>query len=163
MINQIAIKILDKRIGKTFPELRYATVGSAGVDLMACINEPLVIKPGQRQLISSGIAVHINHAGYAGILMPRSGLGHKKGVVLGNGVGLIDSDYQGEVMISCWNSSQESYCIEPGERIAQLVFMPVAQPQFTVVDFFEDSARGEKGFGSTGRFGVEATTAAEVE
>lgn len=162
MLNQISVKIIDKRIGKQFPSLRYATPGSAGIDLMACIDAPLAIKPGQRCLISSGIAVHINHSGYAGVLMPRSGLGHKKGIILGNGVGLIDSDYQGEVMISCWNSAHETYCIEPGERIAQIVFMPVSQPTLSFVTAFEESERGEKGFGSTGRFVVEEAETEEV-
>lgn len=156
MLNQVAIKILDKRIGKVFPNIGYASEGAAGMDMIACLDAPMRVAPGERVLISSGIAIHINHSGYAAVLMPRSGLGHKKGIVLGNGVGLIDSDYQGEVKISCWNSSQAEYVVEPGERIAQMVFLPVALPNFKVVDEFESSARGSSGFGSTGRFGVKS-------
>jgi dUTP pyrophosphatase len=154
MLNQVEVKILDKRIGTTFSNIGYASQGAAGLDLIACLNEALIIKPQERVLISSGIAVFISDPGYAAVLMPRSGLGHKKGIVLGNGVGLIDSDYQGEVKISCWNSSEAAYTVQPGERIAQLVFMPVSVPKFNFVDSFESTQRGESGFGSTGRFDV---------
>ena len=154
MLNQVEVKILDKRIGTTFSNLGYASQGAAGLDLIACLNEALIIKPQERVLISSGIAVFIADPGYAAVLMPRSGLGHKKGIVLGNGVGLIDSDYQGEVKISCWNSSEAAYTVQPGERIAQLVFMPVSVPKFNFVDSFESTQRGESGFGSTCRFDV---------
>lgn len=163
MLNQVDVKILDKRIGTKFLNVEYATAGSAGMDLMACIDEPLTIAPGERVLISSGIAVYVAHPGYAAVLMPRSGLGHKKGIVLGNGVGLIDSDYQGEVKISCWNSSSAPYIVEPGERIAQMVFLPVAQPKFNVVTEFDETERGTAGFGSTGRFEVNANDAEAVE
>ena len=154
MLNQVEVKILDKRIGTKFLNVEYATPGSAGMDLIACLDEPLNVAPKQRVLISSGIAVFVANPEYAAVLMPRSGLGHKKGIVLGNGVGLIDSDYQGEIKISCWNSSEEAYVIEPGERIAQMVFLPVAQPKFQIVEEFKSSSRGESGFGSTGRFNV---------
>lgn len=156
MLNQVEVKILDKRIGKKFLNVEYATPGSAGMDLIACLDEPLTVKPNERILISSGIAVYVADPGYAAVLMPRSGLGHKKGVVLGNGVGLIDSDYQGEIKISCWNSSNVDYIVEPGERIAQMVFMPVAQPNFKVVSAFDETERGASGFGSTGRFDVKS-------
>ena len=163
MLNQVDVKILDKRIGTKFLNVEYATPGSAGMDLIACIDKPVEVAPGERILISSGIAVYVSHPGYAAVLMPRSGLGHKKGIVLGNGVGLIDSDYQGEVKISCWNSSDTLYVVEPGERIAQMVFLPVAQPKFNVVTDFEESDRGDSGFGSTGRFEVNASKIETVE
>lgn len=163
MLKQVDVKILDKRIGTKFLNVAYATSGSAGMDLIACIDEPLTIAPKERTLISSGIAVYVKNPDYAAVLMPRSGLGHKKGIVLGNGVGLIDSDYQGEVKISCWNSSDTAYVIEPGERVAQMVFLPVAQPKFNIVSDFQESERGESGFGSTGRFKVSENSVEEVE
>ena len=128
----------------------YQTSGSAGIDLQACIDEIITIKPGETQLIPSGIAVHINDPGLAAVLLPRSGLGHKKGLVLGNLVGLIDSDYQGEVFISCWNRGNSEIDIEPGMRLAQMVFIPVEQVNFNIVDNFEESERGAGGFGHTG-------------
>lgn len=154
MLTQVEVKILDKRVGTKFLNVEYATPGSAGMDLIACLDEPIVVSPNQRVLISSGIAVYVKDPSYAAVLMPRSGLGHKKGIILGNGVGLIDSDYQGEIKISCWNSSNVDYIVEPGERIAQMVFLPVAQPQFKIVSDFEATERGVSGFGSTGRFEV---------
>ena len=163
MLNQVDVKILDKRIGTKFINVEYATPGSAGMDLIACIDESLTILPGERVLISSGIAVYVAHPAYAAVLMPRSGLGHKKGIVLGNGVGLIDSDYQGEVKISCWNSSDVTYIVEPGERIAQMVFLPVAQPKFNVVTEFNETQRGTSGFGGTGRFEANVEDAEAVE
>lgn len=156
MLNQVEVKILDKRIGTKFLNVEYATPGSAGMDLIACLDGQLTVRPNERVLISSGIAVYVSDPGYAAVLMPRSGLGHKKGIILGNGVGLIDSDYQGEIKISCWNSSDEDYIVEPGERIAQMVFMPVAQPNFKIVSEFAETERGESGFGSTGRFDVKS-------
>ena len=147
----IEIKILDDRLGNQFPMPEYATTGSAGVDLRACLESTLNLMPGQTELIPSGIAVHIADPAYAAVVLPRSGLGHKHGIVLGNLVGLIDSDYQGEVLISCWNRGTTEFTIEPGERIAQLVFVPVARPQFQVVETFAESERGSGGFGHTGR------------
>lgn len=146
----IQLKILDQRLGNEFELPQYATTGSAGLDLRACLDEPLHLASKQTQLISTGLAIHINDPAYAAVILPRSGLGHKHGIVLGNLVGLIDSDYQGELMVSCWNRGADTFTIQPGERIAQLVFMPVAQVQFTLVDEFGDSARGEGGFGHTG-------------
>ncbi len=147
----IEMKILDPRIREAFGLPHYATEGSAGVDLRACVDAPLVLSPGQTELIPTGIAVHIADPGLAAVLLPRSGLGHKHGIVLGNLTGLIDSDYQGQIFISCWNRSQADYTIHPGDRIAQMVLVPVAQVQFTVVDAFEKSDRADSGFGSTGR------------
>jgi dUTP diphosphatase len=129
----------------------YATPGSAGLDLRACLDAPLVLEPGQAQLIATGLAIHIADPGLAAVILPRSGLGHKHGIVLGNGVGLIDSDYQGPLMVSCWNRSSVAFTIEPFERIAQLVVVPVVQAQFRRVDSFDASGRGSGGFGSTGR------------
>nr|WP_136249640.1 dUTP diphosphatase [Ningiella ruwaisensis] len=149
-MQQVEVKILDDRIGKEIPLPTYATEGSAGVDLRACIDEEITLKPGQTELIPTGIAIHMKNTNMAATILPRSGLGHKKGIVLGNLVGLIDSDYQGQLFISCWNRGQESYTIEVAERIAQLVFLPVIQPRFVVVDDFESSDRGEGGFGSSG-------------
>ena len=148
---QIELKILDKRIGKEFPLPRYATHGSAGVDLHACIDEHLHIAPGETHLIPSGIAIHIATSNLAAVLLPRSGLVHKHGIVLGNLVGLIDSDYQGQVFISVWNRGQNNFTIEPGDRIAQMVFVPVVQAEFKVVQDFEESQRGAGGFGHSGR------------
>ena len=146
----IDLKIIDSRIGDTFEMPDYQTTGSAGIDLLACIEEPLTIEPGQTELIPSGIAVHIRDPSLAAVLLPRSGLGHKKGLVLGNLVGLIDSDYQGQVFISCWNRGKENCLIEPGMRLAQMVFLPVEQVNFNLVSSFDESDRGEGGFGHTG-------------
>ncbi|MEX0375033.1 dUTP diphosphatase [Spiribacter pallidus] len=147
----IELRILDDRLGQAFPLPDYATDGSAGIDLRACVDAPLALDPGDTELIRSGMAVHIADPGYAAVVLPRSGLGHKHGIVLGNLVGLIDSDYQGEIMISCWNRGESSFVIEPGERIAQLVFLPVARPAFKQVEAFASSERAEGGFGHTGR------------
>jgi len=149
-MQKIALKILDSRIGTSFPLPRYSTDGAAGLDLVACVDQPLVLKPGDTQLIPTGIAIHIGDAALAAVLLPRSGLGHKHGIVLGNLVGLIDSDYQGQVFVSCWNRGREPFTIEPGDRIAQMVFVPVVQAEFDVVEDFEESRRGAGGFGHTG-------------
>ena len=146
----IDLKVLDKRIGDTFDMPDYQTSGSAGIDLLACLDEPMMIQPGDTELIPSGIAVYIRDPSLAAVLLPRSGLGHKKGLVLGNLVGLIDSDYQGQVFISCWNRGKESCVIEPGMRLAQMVFLPIQQVNFNLVESFEESDRGEGGFGHTG-------------
>jgi len=148
---EIALRILDARIGTQFPLPARATAGSAGVDLRACIDAPLELAAGATAMIATGIAIHIDDPAYAAILLPRSGLGHKHGIVLGNLVGLIDADYQGPLMISCWNRSSEAFTINPGERIAQLMVVPVAQASFRIVEQFVDSARGAGGFGHTGR------------
>ena len=150
MTKTIDLKIIDPRIGNDVEIPEYQTSGSAGIDLQACIDEIITIKPGETQLIPSGIAVHINDPGLAAVLLPRSGLGHKKGLVLGNLVGLIDSDYQGEVFISCWNRGNSEIDIDPGMRLAQMVFIPVEQVNFNIVDNFEESERGAGGFGHTG-------------
>ncbi|MGD8428827.1 MAG: dUTP diphosphatase [Ectothiorhodospiraceae bacterium] len=150
-MQNIKLKILDPRLEEKFPLPGYATEGSAGVDLRACIDEALTLQPGQTELIPSGIAVHIGDAGYAAMVLPRSGLGHKHGIVLGNLVGLIDSDYQGQIFVSCWNRGNAAFTVEPGERIAQLVFVPVARPEFEIVEDFDRTARGEGGFGHSGR------------
>jgi dUTP pyrophosphatase len=150
-VRSIELKILDPRIGESFPLPHYATEGSAGLDMRACIDEPLAVEPGETVLVPSGIAIHIGDAGLAAVLLPRSGLGHKHGLVLGNLTGLIDSDYQGQVFISIWNRGRKRYEIEPGERIAQMVFVPVEQVSFDVVDEFDDSSRGEGGFGHSGQ------------
>lgn len=150
MLN-IQLKILDKRIGNEFPVPHYATDGSAGLDLQACVKEDLILKPGDSALIPSGIAIHISDPCYAAMILPRSGLGHKHGIVLGNLVGLIDSDYQGEIMISCWNRGCAEFAIKPGERIAQLVIVPVLHANFEVITDFVASKRGDGGFGHTGR------------
>ena len=147
---KIALKILDARIGSKFPLPRYSTDGAAGLDMVACINEPLTLKPGDTQLIPTGVAIHIGDPSLAAVLLPRSGLGHKHGIVLGNLVGLIDSDYQGQVFVSCWNRGRDPFTIEPGDRIAQMVFVPVVQAEFEVVADFESSRRGAGGFGHTG-------------
>ena len=148
---RVALKLVDPRLGREFPLPEYATDGSAGVDLRACLDAPLTIAPGETHLISTGLAVHIGDPGVAAVVLPRSGLGHRHGIVLGNLVGLIDSDYQGQVYVSCWNRGGEAYAIQPGERIAQLVFLPVLRVDFEVVEGFEPSQRGEGGFGSSGR------------
>jgi dUTP pyrophosphatase len=146
----IELKILDPRVGDSIPLPHYATGGSAGLDMRACIDEPLTVSPGETVLVPTGLAIHICDAGLAAVLLPRSGLGHKYGLVLGNLTGLIDSDYQGQVYISCWNRGSASYEIQPGERIAQMVFVPVQQVQFKIVEEFEDSDRGAGGFGHSG-------------
>ena len=145
----IDLKVLDPRLAEQLPA--YATPGSAGLDLRACIDAPLPLEPGQSTLIPTGLAIHIGDAGLAAMILPRSGLGHKHGIVLGNLVGLIDSDYQGPLMVSCWNRGQAPFTIQPLERIAQLVIVPVVQASFRRVDEFDASARGEGGFGSTGK------------
>ncbi len=147
----IELKILDPRVGTDFPLPAYATPGSAGLDLRACLDIPLELAPGDTQLLPTGIAIHIQDPGLCATILPRSGLGHKHGIVLGNLVGLIDSDYQGQLMVSCWNRGKDSFTIMPGERIAQLVILPVVQAEFTLVDDFDQSERGEGGFGSSGR------------
>ncbi|MBN3562624.1 dUTP diphosphatase [Aliamphritea spongicola] len=144
-------KILDDRIGSEFPLPHYATEGSAGLDLRACINEPLTLAPGETQLLPTGLAIHVADPNLCAMLLPRSGLGHKHGIVLGNLVGLIDSDYQGQLMVSCWNRSDSTFTVEPGERIAQMVLVPVIQASFEIVEEFDDSDRGEGSFGSSGR------------
>lgn len=149
-MQQVQVKILDKRIGTEFEMPAYATAGSAGVDLRACLGEKLCIAPGDTVLISTGISIYMADPKLAATILPRSGLGHKHGIVLGNLVGLIDSDYQGEVKISCWNRGNDHFTIEPGDRIAQLVFLPVVQVDFNVVEEFVESERGEGGFGHTG-------------
>jgi len=148
---RLKIKILDPRIGREFPLPQYATSGSAGVDLRACLEAPLLLDVGRTELIPTGIAIHLDDTGLAAVLLPRSGLGHKHGIVLGNLVGLIDSDYQGQVMVSCWNRGREPFTIQPGERIAQLVIVPVVQVEFEVVEDFAASRRGAGGFGHSGR------------
>jgi dUTP pyrophosphatase len=147
----VQIKILDARLGREFPLPTPATEGSAGVDLRACLDEPLTLLAGQAELIPTGMAMHIADPGLAAMILPRSGLGHKQGIVLGNLVGLIDSDYQGPLMVSCWNRGEEPFVISPGERIAQMVVVPVVQPHFQVVEAFEATQRGTGGFGSSGR------------
>jgi dUTP pyrophosphatase len=148
---KVELKILSPRVGRDFPLPKRATEGSAGLDLRACLEQPLELAPGATALIPTGLAIHIADPQLAALIIPRSGLGHKHGIVLGNLVGLIDSDYQGELMISCWNRGTQSFRIEPGERIAQLVVVPVVQVEFEVVESFEESARGSGGFGHTGR------------
>lgn len=151
MKKAIDLKILDPRIGKAFPLPAYATPGSAGLDLRACLDAPLELAPGQTVLIPTGMAIHIGDANLCATILPRSGLGHKHGIVLGNLVGLIDSDYQGPLMVSMWNRGNQSFTIEPGDRIAQLVFMPVVQAEFNLVTGFDSSERGEGGFGHSGK------------
>ncbi len=150
-MHKIELKILDPRVGKEFPLPEYATDGSAGLDLRACIDEELNIQPGETELIPTGIAIHIGDPTLAAVILPRSGLGHKHGIVLGNLVGLIDSDYQGQLFVSTWNRGQQSFQLKPGERLAQLVFVPVVQAGFEIVDEFDQSDRGEGGFGHSGR------------
>jgi dUTP pyrophosphatase len=146
---QVELKILDDRIKEAMPA--YATSGSAGLDLRACLAEAVTIQPGETTLIPTGMAIHLADPGYAAMILPRSGLGHKHGIVLGNLVGLIDSDYQGQLFVSCWNRSQTAFVMNPMERMAQLVIVPVKQADFKVVDEFDVSERGEGGFGSTGK------------
>ncbi len=147
----IELKILDSRIGNEFPLPDYATPGSAGMDLRACIDNSMSLEPGETKLIPTGIAVHIADPSLAATILPRSGLGHKHGIVLGNLVGLIDSDYQGQIFISCWNRSDTAFEINPGDRMAQLVFLPVVMAKFDIVEEFDTSDRGEGGFGHSGR------------
>lgn len=148
-MNEIDVKILDSRMARQMPG--YATPGSAGLDLRACLDTPVVLEPGQSQLIPTGLSIHIGDPGLAAMILPRSGLGHKHGIVLGNLVGLIDSDYQGPLMVSCWNRGATAFTVQPMERIAQLVIVPVIQAAFRVVTEFRASDRGEGGFGSTGK------------
>jgi deoxyuridine 5'-triphosphate nucleotidohydrolase len=150
-MQKIQLKILDARLGREFPLPHYATEGSAGMDLRACVDAPLELAPGETALIPTGLAIHVEDAGLAAVLLPRSGLGHKHGIVLGNLVGLIDSDYQGQVLVSCWNRGGERFTIQPGERIAQMVIVPVVRADFEIVDEFIASGRGAGGFGHTGR------------
>ena len=147
----IELKILDPRIGREIPLPDYATAGSAGMDVRACLHQPLIVQPGETELIPSGIAIHIADPGLAAVLLPRSGLGHKHGIVLGNLVGLIDSDYQGQLFVSCWNRGNSSFTVEVGERIAQMIIVPVVRAQFEVVREFAASDRGSGGFGHSGR------------
>ena len=147
----LQVRILDARIGREFPLPAYATLGSAGLDLRACVDAPLLLAPGRAELIPTGIAIHLEDPGLAAVILPRSGLGHKHGVVLGNLVGLIDSDYQGQLLVSCWNRAAEPFTIRPGERIAQLVVVPVVQVQLEVVEDFAASTRGAGGFGHSGQ------------
>ena len=149
-MKKLQLKILDSRIGSEIPLPEYATDGSAGMDLRACIDGSLMLKPGETELIPTGIAIHIGDPGYAATILPRSGLGHKHGIVLGNLVGLIDSDYQGQLFVSCWNRGNKEFNIDAGDRIAQLVILPVAQVEFETVEEFSDSDRGEGGFGHSG-------------
>jgi dUTP pyrophosphatase len=148
-LNKLDVRILDPRLADQLPQ--YATAGSAGLDLRACIEAPMTLKPGETNLVASGMAIHIADSGYAALVLPRSGLGHKHGIVLGNLVGLIDSDYQGQIFVSVWNRGQTEFTIQPMERIAQLIIVPVAQVEFNVVEAFAESERGAGGFGSTGK------------
>jgi dUTP pyrophosphatase len=148
-LQRLDVRILDARLREQLPQ--YATPGAAGLDLRACLAAPLVLAPGATELIATGIAIHLADARYAALILPRSGLGHKHGIVLGNLVGLIDSDYQGQLMVSCWNRGSTAFTINPLERVAQLVIVPVMQVEFNVVDSFEESGRGAGGFGSTGK------------
>ena len=150
-MRSIQLKILDSRLGDSIALPHYATGGSAGLDMRACIDDAITVTAGETVLVPTGLAIHIEDNKLAAVLLPRSGLGHKHGLVLGNLTGLIDSDYQGQVFISCWNRSQKSYEIQPGERIAQMVFVPVEQVEFEIVEEFEDTSRGEGGFGHSGQ------------
>ena len=149
--NKVQVKILDSRLGKSIPLPEYATQGSAGLDLRACLDEKITLAPGETILVPTGLSVYIRNPEWAAMLLPRSGLGHKHGIVLGNLVGLIDSDYQGQLMVSCWNRGKDDFTIEIGERIAQMVIVPIVQVGFDIVSEFNESDRGEGGFGSTGR------------
>ncbi|MEQ3724514.1 dUTP diphosphatase [Alcanivorax sp.] len=148
---KLQYRVLDARLGDSIPLPHYATDGSAGLDLRAMVKEPMTLQPGDTQLLPTGMSIFISDPGYAGMILPRSGLGHKHGIVLGNLVGLIDSDYQGELMVSCWNRGQQPFTLEPGERIAQLVIVPVMQVELEQVESFSASERGEGGFGHSGR------------
>lgn len=150
-MQDVQLKILNPKIGKEIPLPSYATKGSAGLDLRACLDEPLVINPNETHLIPTGIAIYLEDPSFAAVILPRSGLGHKHGIVLGNLVGLIDSDYQGELFVSCWNRGTKPFTLEVGERLAQLMIVPVIQANFKMVDSFEATERSEGGFGSTGR------------
>ena len=150
-MKKIQIKIIDARLGNEIPLPDYATTGSAGLDLRACVEQPILIRPGETQLIPTGMAIHIDDPSVAAIILPRSGLGHKHGIVLGNLVGLIDSDYQGQIFISCWNRGDTEFTIQVGERLAQMVFVPVLQVAFEQVTEFDESSRGDGGFGHSGR------------
>ena len=147
----LKVRILDTRVGREFPLPAYATEGSAGLDLRACLDAPLLLAPGKAELLPTGIAIHLEDAGFAAVILPRSGLGHKHGIVLGNLVGLIDSDYQGQLMVSCWNRGAEPFTVHPGDRIAQLVVVPVMQVELEVVEDFASSQRAAGGFGHSGR------------
>jgi dUTP pyrophosphatase len=149
-LKPVQIKVLDPRLGTEFPLPDYATAGSAGMDLRACLDETMTISPGETRLIPAGFAMHMENSGMAAVILPRSGLGHKHGIVLGNLVGLIDSDYQGQVYVSCWNRSDSGFVVEPGARIAQMVFLPVVQARWELVEDFDSSDRGGGGFGHTG-------------
>ncbi|MEO7775765.1 MAG: dUTP diphosphatase [Steroidobacteraceae bacterium] len=151
MFRPLKVRVLDPRIGNEFPLPSYATAGSAGLDLRACVAAPLTLRAGASELIPTGLAIHIDDSGLAAVVLPRSGLGHKHGIVLGNLVGLIDSDYQGQLMVSCWNRSDTPFTIQPGDRIAQLVIVPVLQVELQIVDDFTTSTRGAGGFGHSGR------------
>ncbi|EPL7941536.1 dUTP diphosphatase [Acinetobacter baumannii] len=148
---KVQVKLLDPRLGKEWPLPSYATAGSAGLDLRACLDEAIEIEPGQTVLVKTGMAIYIHDVNFAGLIIPRSGLGHKHGIVLGNLVGLIDSDYQGELMVSVWNRGQTTFRLEPGERLAQYVLVPVVQAEFEQVEEFEETLRGAGGFGHTGK------------
>ncbi|MFW2794918.1 dUTP diphosphatase, partial [Acinetobacter baumannii] len=148
---KVQVKLLDPRLGKEWPLPSYATAGSAGLDLRACLDEAIKIEPGQTVLVKTGMAIYIHDVNFAGLILPRSGLGHKHGIVLGNLVGLIDSDYQGELMVSVWNRGQTTFRLEPGERLAQYVLVPVVQAEFEQVEEFEETLRGAGGFGHTGK------------
>ncbi len=150
-MKKIKFKVLDNRLGAEIPMPEYATDGAAGLDLRACLDASILLKPGETELIPTGLAIHIDDPSLAAVLLPRSGLGHKHGIVLGNLVGLIDSDYQGQVFVSCWNRGKNDFTIEVGERIAQMVFVPVIQAQWVQVEDFDLSDRAEGGFGHTGR------------
>jgi dUTP pyrophosphatase len=150
-MRKLQVKILDPRIGKDIPIPEYATSGSAGLDLRACLDAPLTLAPGETQLIPTGISIYLEDPSIAAMILPRSGLGHKHGIVLGNLVGLIDSDYQGELMVSCWNRGQSTFTLEVGERLAQLIIVPVIQAEFNIVDAFTGTERGEGGFGHSGQ------------
>ena len=150
-MKSIQLKILDARVGSDFPLPEYSTDGSAGIDIRACLDEPLDVCAGDTHLLPTGIAIYIGDPSLAAVLLPRSGLGHKHGIVLGNLVGLIDADYQGQVFVSCWNRGRQSFTIQPGERIAQMVFVPIVRAHFQVVESFQESTRGAGGFGHSGR------------
>lgn len=150
-MQKLQVRILDERIGDSIPMPEYATSGSAGLDLRACLDAPLTLHPGETQLIRTGLSIYIEDPSLAAMILPRSGLGHKHGIVLGNLVGLIDSDYQGELMVSCWNRGKDSFTMEVGERLAQLVLVPVVQAEFDIVEEFSETERGAGGFGHSGR------------
>ena len=147
----LKVRVLDPRVGRDFPLPQYATGGSAGLDLRACLEQPLALEPGRAELIPTGLAIYVEDPGLAAVILPRSGLGHKHGIVLGNLVGLIDSDYQGQLMVSCWNRGREPYTVQPGERIAQLIVVPVVQVELQIVEDFAATSRGAGGFGHSGR------------